>query len=87
MTLTKPAGPAAPPTDQRRRRRPLTLRQRENRTGLAFLTPTFVVVLVVVVIPILWTVMLAFQRIRLINIRNAGIFSEYSLSNFETVLT
>ncbi len=87
MTVTKPAEPAAPPENRRRRRRPLTLRQRENRTGLAFLTPTFVVVLVVVVIPILWTVMLAFQRIRLINIRNAGIFSEYSLSNFETVLT
>ena len=80
--------PAAPP-EQRRRRdvRPLTRRQRENRAGLAYLSPTFVVVLVVVVIPILWTVMLAFQRIRLINVRRAGVFGNYTLANLEVVLT
>jgi multiple sugar transport system permease protein len=67
--------------------RPLTARQRENRAGLAYLSPTLVVVLVVVVLPILWTVMLAFQRIRLINLRRAGVFGEYTLANLETVLT
>ena len=44
-------------------------------------------VLVVVVLPILWTVMLAFQRIRLINIRRAGFFGQYTLDNLELVLT
>jgi multiple sugar transport system permease protein len=68
-------------------RRPLTRRQRENRAGLAYLSPTLIVVLVVVVLPILWTVMLAFQRIRLINVRRAGIFGQYTLANLETVLT
>ena len=72
--------PAAPA------RRPLTRRQRENRAGLAYLSPTLVVVLVVVVLPILWTVMLAFQRIRLINVRRAGIFGDYTLANLELVL-
>jgi multiple sugar transport system permease protein len=67
--------------------RPLTARQRENRAGLAYLSPTLVVVLVVVVLPILWTVMLAFQRIRLINLRRAGVFGEYTLANIEKVLT
>ncbi|MEU4620906.1 sugar ABC transporter permease [Actinoplanes sp. NPDC023801] len=67
--------------------RPLTARQRENRAGLAYLSPTLVVVLVVVVLPILWTVMLAFQRIRLINLRRAGVFGEYTLANLETVLS
>ena len=67
-------------------RRPLTRRQRENRAGLAYLSPTLVVVLVVVVLPILWTVMLAFQRIRLINVRRAGIFGDYTLANLELVL-
>ena len=62
-----------------------TLAQRENRAGLAFLSPTLLVVVVVVIVPILWTIMLAFQRIRLINIRRAGIFSQYSLHNFGTV--
>src|SRR5690242_9599044 len=82
-TSTQVRGPAA--ASSRRRTGP-TLRQRENRTGLAYLSPTLVVVLVVVVLPILWTVMLAFQRIRLINVRRAGIFSEYTLHNFSTVL-
>jgi multiple sugar transport system permease protein len=85
MVATKSADPVAP-RDTRRRRGPLTIRQRENRTGLAFLSPTLLVVLVVVIIPILWTIMLAFQRIRLINIRNAGVFSAYTLDNFTTVL-
>jgi multiple sugar transport system permease protein len=76
--------PATAPS--RRRRTGPTLRQRENRTGLAYLSPTLIVVLVVVVLPIVWTIMLAFQRIRLINVRRAGIFSEYTLHNFTTVL-
>ena len=79
-----PSPPGGPPG--RRRRAGPTLRQRESRAGLAFLTPTLLVVLVVVVLPILWTVMLAFQRIRLVNIRTAGIFGSYSLDNFTTVL-
>jgi multiple sugar transport system permease protein len=81
-TQPRPAPEAAPPA----RKRPLTRRQRENRAGLAYLSPTLVVVLVVVVLPILWTVMLAFQRIRLINLRRAGVFGEYSLANLEVVL-
>ncbi len=73
--------PAAPGT------KVLTRRQRENRAGLAYLSPTLIVVLVVVVLPILWTVMLAFQRIRLINLRRVGIFGRYTLDNLELVLS
>lgn len=69
------------------RSRELTRSQRENRAGLAYLSPTLIVVLVVVVLPVLWTVMLAFQRIRLINLRRAGVFGEYTLANLELVLT
>jgi multiple sugar transport system permease protein len=72
---------------QPKAKRTLTRRQRENRAGLAYLSPTLIVVLVVVVLPILWTVMLAFQRIRLINIRRAGFFGEYTFANLELVLT
>jgi multiple sugar transport system permease protein len=82
-TRSPEARPARPP----RAKRPLTRRQRENRAGLAYLSPTFIVVLVVVVVPILWTIMLAFQRIRLINVRRAGVFGQYTLSNLELVLT
>ncbi|MCM0673384.1 sugar ABC transporter permease [Micromonospora phytophila] len=68
-------------------RRPLTRKQRENRAGLVYLSPTLIVVIVVVILPILWTVMLAFQRIRLINVRRAGVFGQYTLANLELVVT
>ncbi len=83
MTTTQRA-----PTRQsasRRFFRPLTLRQQENRAGWVFLSPTLVIVLVIVVLPILWTTMLAFQRVRLINIRQAGLFGDYTLRNFSAV--
>jgi multiple sugar transport system permease protein len=82
VATREPRSADAPPG-----RRPPTRRQRENRAGLAYLSPTLIVVLVVVVLPILWTVMLAFQRIRLINVRRAGVFGQYTLANIELVLT
>ena len=39
-----------------------------------------------VVLPILWTVSLAFQQVRLLNLRQAGIIGDYSLDNFTNVL-
>ena len=84
MVATEPREAPAKPVS---RGRVLTRRQRENRAGLAYLSPTLIVVLVVVVLPVLWTVMLAFQRIRLINLRRAGVFGEYTLANLELVLT
>ncbi|HET6530103.1 MAG TPA: sugar ABC transporter permease [Actinoplanes sp.] len=86
MVTTRQERPTSE-TPQRPRRRPLTRSQRESRAGLAYLSPTLIVVLVVVVLPILWTIMLAFQRIRLINVRRAGVFGQYTLANLETVLT
>ena len=38
-----------------------------------------------VVLPILWTVLLAFQRLRLLNLRSAGLFGEFTLDNFDNV--
>jgi multiple sugar transport system permease protein len=69
-------------------RRSRTLRQQEARAGLALLSPTLIVVLAVVVLPILWTILIAFQRLRLRDLRRSGIFgAELTLRNFETVLT
>ncbi|MPV36106.1 carbohydrate ABC transporter permease [Georgenia subflava] len=58
----------------------------EGRAGLALISPTLVIVLVMVILPILWTIMLAFQDIRLINLSTAGVFGEYTLSNITDVL-
>jgi multiple sugar transport system permease protein len=83
-----PTPPGGPRPDARRpARRPLTLTQRENRTGLAFVSPTFVVVLVVVVLPILWTVVLAFQRARLVDIQTMNFFTGWTWRNFDAVFT
>jgi multiple sugar transport system permease protein len=66
-------------------RRPRTLKQLEARTGRLLLSPTVVIVVAVVILPIVWAVVLAFQRVRLINIRRAGLFGSYTLGNFERV--
>jgi multiple sugar transport system permease protein len=73
---------------RRRPRRPASTRARQDaRTGLALISPTFVIVLVMVVLPILWTVSLAFQEVRLLNLRTTGIIGDYSIDNFTSVLT
>ncbi|WP_219471468.1 carbohydrate ABC transporter permease [Nonomuraea rhizosphaerae] len=64
-----------------------TLKQRENRAGLALISPTLIITLVVVVVPLLWAIMLAFQDVRLINIRRVGVFGHYTLENFAYVIS
>jgi multiple sugar transport system permease protein len=42
---------------------------------------------VLVVLPILWTVVLAFQDLRLIQLQSASLFGDYTLENFVDVFT
>ncbi|MEV7996044.1 sugar ABC transporter permease [Streptomyces sp. NPDC086077] len=79
-TSPEPAERPAPPG-----RRPMTASRRENRAGLAFVSPTFFVVLVVVILPILWTVLLAFQDAKLVDIQGMGLLGDWSLDNFDQV--
>ncbi len=54
---------------------------------MALISPTLVIVIFMVVLPILWTVMLAFQPLSLLNLSTTGLFgTDYSLDNFRTVL-
>jgi multiple sugar transport system permease protein len=69
------------------RARPGSLRRAEARTGWLLISPTVAVVVAVVVLPILWTVMLSFQQLRLIQLRTAGLLGDYSLDNFAEVFT
>jgi multiple sugar transport system permease protein len=48
--------------------------------------PTAAILLLIVVIPALWTVALAFQRITLLNIRTAGVSGPYTLANIDQVI-
>jgi multiple sugar transport system permease protein len=63
-----------------------THRATDARWGLAMSVPTLAVVLLIVVIPVAWTVLLAFQRVTLLNIRSAGILGPYSFANIEQVV-
>ncbi|ASY32388.1 MULTISPECIES: sugar ABC transporter permease [unclassified Streptomyces] len=77
---------STPPRDATKRRAtPRTASRRENRAGIAFVTPTFLVVLVVVIVPILWTVLLAFQNAKLVDIQDNGLFGRWTLDNFAQV--
>jgi multiple sugar transport system permease protein len=84
-TLTEtPGTQLEPPTHKNRGR---TLAARDARAGIALITPTVLIVTVIVLIPIAWTVMIAFQKIKLINLRRTGLFGRYTLDNFVNVLT
>jgi multiple sugar transport system permease protein len=64
-----------------------TLRKSEARAGLLLISPTFLVVFVIVILPILWTVALSFQDLKLLTLRTRGLFGELTLENFQEVLT
>lgn len=76
---------STPTGGTRRRKSPLAAQQ--NRAGLAFVSPTLLVVLVIVVIPILWTFLLSFQRARLIDLQNMNLFGDWTTDNFVQVFT
>ena len=74
-------GPSSP------RRTGQSARAREDRrTGYLLISPTVIIVFTMVVLPILWTISLGFQQIRLLNLRTAGVIGDYSLENFRNVL-
>jgi multiple sugar transport system permease protein len=83
--------PVRAPEPTRRNGRPRGSRSHlardKRRAGYLLISPTAVIVLVMAVLPILWTVSLAFQPVRLLNLRAAGVVGQYSLDNFRTVLT
>ncbi|MFC4554232.1 carbohydrate ABC transporter permease [Georgenia faecalis] len=79
--------PVAPGARGGRRVRRSSRAREESRTGLLLITPTFVIVVAVVVLPVLWTVSLAFQRVRLLDLRDTGVLGDYTLANLADVLT
>ena len=72
---------AAAPTGKRR-----TLRQREARLGVWLMSPTLIIVLVIVIVPLLWSILISFQHLRLIDVGTAPLFQPLTLANYERVL-
>jgi ABC-type sugar transport systems, permease components len=64
-----------------------TLAQLDARTGASLVAPTLIIVAVVVVVPLVWSVVIAFQRLKLINVGRQGLFENLSVDNFVRVLT
>ena len=90
MSLVKksaPAGRAAQAALPEQRPKRSRMAREEQRAGLTLLSPTLILVLVMVVLPILWTLVLAFQRVRVLSIRTAGILGPYTLDNFDNVFS
>ena len=81
MTTVSPAppGPVTKPPKVR------TLRQQDARTGLGLISPTLVIVLAIVVVPLLWSVLLSLQEVRLITVGRHDIFSPLTLENYRRV--
>jgi multiple sugar transport system permease protein len=63
-----------------------TLAQRDARLGLTLMSPTLLIVLVIVVFPLLWSILIAFQRLRLIQIGTAAPFARLTTANFQRVI-
>jgi multiple sugar transport system permease protein len=80
-----PAAVEAAPESRRRARD--TRARRDSRAGVALVSPTVIVVLVMVVLPVLWALILSFQRIRLLQIRRLDILGgEYTLRNYDLLI-
>lgn len=62
-----------------------TLKQQDARTGLALISPTLLIVLAAVVVPLLWSLLIAFQRLRLIQIGTADLFAPLTFTNFRVL--
>jgi len=50
------------------------------------MSPTLIIVLVIVVIPLLWSILISFQRLRLIDVGTAPLFQPLTLANYQRVL-
>ena len=80
--------PEAPPETSGGRRARNTRARRDARAGLALVSPTVIVVVVMVVLPVLWALVLSFQRIRLSGIRRLDVFGgEYTLRNYDLLFS
>jgi len=78
--------PAPPPSTEQRRARG-TRARRDSRAGVALVSPTVIVVFVMVLLPVIWALILSFQRIRLLQIRRLDILGgEYTLRNYDLLI-
>lgn len=71
---------------RRTRTKKSPMEREEARAGFALISPTVTIVVVVVVMPIVWSIVLAFQRVRLLTLRSSGLTGDFTLDNFRRVI-
>jgi multiple sugar transport system permease protein len=64
-----------------------TLTQRDARLGLWLMSLTLLIILALVIFPLFWSILLSFQRMRLIQVGTADFFQPLTLANYERVIT
>jgi multiple sugar transport system permease protein len=74
------------PTGTTKPKKRRTLTQRDARLGLWLMSPTLIIVVAIVIFPLLWSILLSFQRMRLIQIGRASFFEPLTLANYQRVL-
>lgn len=69
-----------------RRSRRGSLKREESRAGVLLVSPTFVIVMAMVILPVLWTFVLAFKDLPLSGIRQTGLLEgPFTLDNFTRI--
>jgi multiple sugar transport system permease protein len=64
-----------------------TLRASERRFGLLSVSPTLLVILLVVLLPLIWTVLLSFRELRLFQLQRVNLISGFNtLDNYREIL-
>ncbi len=77
----------APPQQTVPRESTLTLAQREARLAYVLLAIPVIIILLLVIFPLLWNILLSFQKIRLIDLQSINLFSiEATLDNYTKVV-
>src|SRR6218665_3514311 len=87
--MTRTAPPPTQPRGDLHRGRPRrsVIAKRGNRAGLVMVLPTTIIVIAIVIIPVIWNLVLAFQETDFTSIAENGLLNPLTLDNFATVLT
>lgn len=76
----------AAPTPGGRPRRSL-LARRDSRAGIGMVIPAVIITIAIIIVPLVWNLILAFERTSFTTVAARGIFNPLTLQNFAEVLT
>jgi len=63
------------------------LARRDSRAGVGMVLPAVVIIVAIVIVPLVWNLILAFQQTSFTSVAENGIFNPFTLDNFAGVLS